>query len=156
MAIIYYSLLETQKHLEEKAAFDRFCALFPDLPKGKITQSESPDFVIKTGKKSVIGIELTRLFAEEPGIIAISHAKRHRLTVSAVQKVIEHKQEKIRLYQKRKPGQLWLVVILENAQGTAVWTIPRNVNKWPIHKGGFDKVFLLDLHGNRCFSLAEA
>lgn len=156
MAIIYYSLLETQKHLEEKAAFDRFCALFPDLPKGKITQSESPDFVIKTGKRSSAGIELTRLFAEEPGTTAIAPAKRHRLTMSVVQKVIEHKQEKIRLYQKRKPEQLWLVVILENVQGTAVWTIPKNVDKWPIHKAGFDKVFLLDQHGNRCFSLAEA
>lgn len=53
--------MENKQKDEEKCWLDLFIRAYPDFPKGKISQDESPDFIINRGKKRPIGIEITQL-----------------------------------------------------------------------------------------------
>lgn len=50
-----------QNKKEERLILKYFSSVYPDFPKGKITESESPDFIIAPGPKRKLGLELTRL-----------------------------------------------------------------------------------------------
>ena len=52
---------QNSKKREEKTLLTYFSQVYPDFPKGKIYNTESPDFVISLGRKRKLGIELTRL-----------------------------------------------------------------------------------------------
>ena len=46
---------------EEGIILRSFINHYPDFPKGKVIESESPDFIIQDGPKTKIGIELVQL-----------------------------------------------------------------------------------------------
>jgi hypothetical protein len=52
---------QNSKKKEEKTLLKYFSQAYPDFPKGKIYDTESPDFVISLSRKRKLGIELTRL-----------------------------------------------------------------------------------------------
>lgn len=62
--------MQVEKKIEEKQLLIHFKNCFDDFPEGKIIDTESPDFIIKTAKKEEIGIELTRLFLTDDGNLA--------------------------------------------------------------------------------------
>lgn len=47
--------------IEEKYYFELFTKCYKDFPTGKVVESESPDFIIKSSNKT-IGIELSKIF----------------------------------------------------------------------------------------------
>jgi len=51
-----------QKKQLERLLIDYFKESYPEFPKGKLTESESPDFVLNSNSRQSIGIELTRLY----------------------------------------------------------------------------------------------
>lgn len=53
----------TSKKAEEKQILRNFIHAFPDFPKGKLEEGESPDFILRPTIKDSIGIELTRLYS---------------------------------------------------------------------------------------------
>ena len=52
---------QNNKKKEEKTLLKYFSQAYPDFPRGKIYDTESPDFVISLSRKRKLGIELTRL-----------------------------------------------------------------------------------------------
>jgi hypothetical protein len=53
--------MDNIKQIQEYIIIDNFRKHYPQFPKGKLIKSESPDFILKTGAKHTIGIELTSL-----------------------------------------------------------------------------------------------
>lgn len=53
-----------QKKQLERLLIDLFKEGYPGLPKGRLTASESPDFILTASPRYSIGIELTRLYPE--------------------------------------------------------------------------------------------
>lgn len=65
--------------------FERFKSLLPDFPRGVVTPSEEPDFLV-TGHGSTVGIELTELHrGARAGTVPqqASEAMRHRVVARA-------------------------------------------------------------------------
>jgi len=50
-----------EKKREERKFLEYFSRLYDDFPKGKIAETESPDFIVSPGPKQRLGIEITRL-----------------------------------------------------------------------------------------------
>lgn len=53
-------MVQASKNTEEWFVMHAFKGMFSNLPKGKLNKSESPDFIIYSGRKKSIGIEITR------------------------------------------------------------------------------------------------
>lgn len=53
-----------QKKKLEWLLVDYFKEVYTDFPKGRLTENESPDFLLTVNNKFTIGIELTRLYPE--------------------------------------------------------------------------------------------
>jgi hypothetical protein len=53
--------MQSEKKQLEIALMHYFRDCYPDFPKGKMTPSESPDFIVTLKSRNALGIELTRL-----------------------------------------------------------------------------------------------
>ncbi len=51
----------SDKKTEERNILEYFSRLYDDFPRGKIAETESPDFIVSPGPKQRVGIEITRL-----------------------------------------------------------------------------------------------
>ena len=66
LCTMVYQLMTEKEHFEQHF-FDRFIKAYPDLSDGKITKSESPDFLIEYGGDTV-GVEISKIVNEKnPG-----------------------------------------------------------------------------------------
>lgn len=72
-----------QNKKEERIILDYFSASYQDFPAGKITESESPDFIISPAPKKKIGLELTRLTRSNP-----ENKKHNFAKIDSLEKVI--------------------------------------------------------------------
>lgn len=80
-----------QNKKEERIILKYFTFFYPDFPKGKITESESPDFFISPGPKRKIGLELTRLTRSD----SVNHKHKHNIVqVDSLEKNICEKARK--------------------------------------------------------------
>jgi hypothetical protein len=113
---------------------------FDDFPKGKVTKSESPDFILKVSSKKSIGIELTRLDNNSDSLI------------EKIEATLQNKSDKIRLYQQKKYNAIWLIIYTEFIEESKSYNIRNKLNNW-IFSTEFDKVFLFDLFENRIFQI---
>src|SRR5437867_4204710 len=83
------SLASSKKQIE-RLYLDRFRALWPAFPAGRVEETEEPDFLLHT-EKAIIGIELTELHQEAAqGIQArqAGEAMRHRAVAAAQERFI--------------------------------------------------------------------
>lgn len=74
----------TKKEVERRQ-LDRFIEALPTFPEGSIEESEEPDFIIRSSRRS-IGIELTSLYWETPQVGISQQAQeslRHRIIKTA-------------------------------------------------------------------------
>lgn len=127
---------------EEIFILDYFSKHFNDFPKGKVTKSESPDFIIQQTRKRTIGIELTRL---DP--VASSLKEKIEYT-------LKNKNEKIGIYQTKKFNDIWLIIYTDFIEDSKSYNIHNKIDSWKF-SSKFDKVFLFDLFEKKTFVLKK-
>jgi len=126
------------KH-QESIILESFRKHIPGFPKGKLLKSESPDFILKSGPKHAIGIELTRLENEKYIINPASFAS----FIEHIHSAISNKSEKLRNYRKNNLNAYWLIIHADSIEHK----IPEFENRLrdSIPAADFDRVFLFGL-----------
>ena len=126
------------KKQDETLIIHYFRERYPAFPKGKLIKSESPDFILKTGRHRTIGIELTQIIPPAGGF-----SSSVRL-YEEVEKIIRKKDKKLPLYRKNHFNEIWLLITCDDLN------LPGDIQLDEILSGpglnnGFEKVFLMDL-----------
>ena len=116
---------------EEKLVMSIFRKNYPFFPKGRLMPSESPDFILKTGRHKTIGFELTRIADPSADLI------------SEIRKALIKKVEKHVLYQKKVLNEIWLLLFTDDVQDSFSISDPIIIELK--ERNPFQKVFLLDL-----------
>ncbi len=127
---------------EERLVIGLFREKLSGFPKGKLVQSESPDFVLKVNPKFSIGIELTRL----PG----STKNLYEDIVSSIQK----KNQKRAGYSHMQIQEHWLIIYTDDLEIYHAGHLKNNLSKWSFQIE-FDKVYLFELFDGHVFSLTR-
>ncbi|OQX78947.1 MAG: hypothetical protein B6D61_04430 [Bacteroidetes bacterium 4484_249] len=133
-------MLSSKKDTEEKLIIDYFREIYTGFPKGRLIKSESPDFILKQGRKKTTGIELTRLDDE-----AVTLKER-------IENTLEKKDRKIASYQTRKFNTIWLIIHTDFIKDSKSYNHRNKLNKWEFYSK-FDKVFLFDLFNKTFFEI---
>jgi hypothetical protein len=140
----------------ERRYFDLWYALYNEAPKGKIQQTESPDFIIHLNRKTAVGIEITRLVNED--IFGLNDPesetvfKGNEFNMNYLQDLIAKKDEKYSLYQSKKFKALWLLIVLDEKSFGEKFHFPMSILNLNF-ESRFDKLFLLHPLKNRLFEL---
>ena len=138
-----------QRKHEERAFLDTLALLYPEFPDGRIIPSESPDFIIRSGKKHTTGIEVTLLTKKEynwlegKALHFLPSLSRDHLV-----EMIRYKEEKIGLYRSKKLNEIWLLIIAKGLSNPAHFNITNQLENWHIDSS-FDRVLLIELKRNR-------
>ncbi|MCB0807308.1 MAG: hypothetical protein KDC05_16035, partial [Bacteroidales bacterium] len=124
---------------EEKLVMAMFRKSYSEFPKGRLIPSESPDFILKTGRHQSIGIELTRI----SDLSAELHAE--------IRMAIIRKIEKHLLYQTKVFNEIWLLIYADDLQGliSKDGTIEVDIDE----RNPFQKTFILDLFSGRHYQV---
>ncbi len=132
----------SDKKAHEQQVLQIFRNLISDFPKGEVLQTESPDFLVCLNRKKVIGIELTELhgqtFYDNRG-----YYNSPELLYQNIEHTISAKEEKIYLYQKVKPVELWLLIHLRSFQDQLSFHYRNRLTNWDFNSS-FDRIFLLE------------
>jgi len=132
----------SDKKAHEHQILQIFRNLIADFPKGKVLPTESPDFLVRLNRKKVIGIELTELhgqtFYDNHG-----YYTNPELLYQNIEHTISAKEEKIYLYQKNKPVELWLLIHLRSFQNQLNFNYRNKLTNW-VFSSSFDRIFLLE------------
>ena len=112
---------------------------YAGFPKGKLLKSESPDFIIKHGRKKRIGIELTQL--------DFGHKDGQDNWSKQLTDLLSRKEDKLRIYKKKWLNEYWLLITIENID-----LIDTGLNNIYFNSK-FDKVFLFDLFSGKISEL---
>jgi hypothetical protein len=130
--------------------FREACDNFPD---GKIHASEAPDFIIKYGKKSAIGIELTSILEPVDNENGMGTAlETPELVPEVIEKCIRQKEEKLAGYLRKKLNGIWLIIEVRNLNQNTSFNISNKLELWEFNSA-FERVFLFETTGNRIFKL---
>ncbi|MBN2891089.1 MAG: hypothetical protein JXL97_04405 [Bacteroidales bacterium] len=132
--------------LEEKQFLALFRKSYEDFPKGKIYASESPDFIVKLGKKKSIGIEITRFI--------LSSKVVHQQFIDNLNEIIDKKNEKFLLYQKKVCNNYWLIIFVEDLRKFVNFSIQNIIEKLDFNSN-FDKIFLFDMQSSKTYFLKD-
>jgi len=124
----------------------QFKEAFSDFPKGKIIARESPDFIIKTGRKRTVGIELIQLFSAKVG-----NKKKHENLIESIEKALLKKEEKLRLYRKNILENYWLLITTDTLQ-EANFNVHNLLEKFNF-ESSFDSVFLFEASNEKIYFL---
>ncbi len=125
---------------EERLIMEYFRESFSDFPKGKLIQSESPDFILKPGPKKSIGIELTRL------------AENASSLKEKIEASLENKNNKIHLYQQKKFNAIWLIIHSDFIDESKSFNINNKLDNWKFNSK-FDRVFMFDLFEKKIYPI---
>lgn len=130
------------KKAHEQQVLQIFRNLIADFPKGKVLQTESPDFLVRLNRKKVIGIELTELHGQT-FYDNLGYYHNPELLYQNIEHTISAKEEKIYLYQKSKPVELWLLIHLRSFQNQLNFRYRNKLTNW-VFRSSFDRIFLLE------------
>jgi len=123
-----------KKHTES-IIINLFREHFPDFPKGSLKPSESPDFILGITPRHKIGIELTSLHP--------SFSDTELLSYENITACLEAKNEKLRLYQRKKLNEYWLIISVNDLHSWNRMNIHNKLIIW-VFKTGFNRVFLFN------------
>jgi len=125
----------SDKKQTESVIIKLFREHFPGFPKGLLKPSESPDFILTISPKYKIGIELTGLH--------LFFSDTELLSYKNIMACLGAKDEKLRLYQKKKLNEYWLIISVDDIYS---WKRVHIHNKLIIRvfKTGFNRVFLFN------------
>ncbi len=144
------------KRQQERKYFDQWHSLYIEAPKGKIQQTESPDFIIHLNRKSAVGIEITRLVDEDVFWINDPESevfvKSNGFNMNNLQRLIAKKDEKHSLYQSKKFRTLWLLIVLDDQSFGEKFHLPKSILNLDFETR-FDKLFLLHAAKNKLYEL---
>jgi len=137
---------------EERLIIEYFRKHYPAFPKGRLSKSESPDFILKLSPKKSIGIEITRLHdgslpKNNPGFPVAEFTK------SNIENTIRNKEGKLNLYQQKKIRLFWLIITTDYIRLPEGGNLPEPIDDWKFETV-FDKVFLFDLFEKKIFELS--
>jgi hypothetical protein len=149
--------MNDNKHGMERGIMEEFALYYPDFPKGKLVKSESPDFILKLGPRRAIGIELTTL--PLPGVSQKNDSgedpPERRVTLEEkVKDIIRMKENKLRLYRKKRSDLYWLVIAGNTHQYTGSSNPANKINTWNL-SSGFNRVFLYDTVSKKVYVLTR-
>jgi len=124
-----------------------------DFPDGRILKSESPDFIVRSGRKKAIGIELTSILEKvdnehATGIVL----ETPELVPEVIEKCIRQKEEKLAGYLRKKLNGIWLIIEVRNLNQNTSFNISNKLELWEFNSA-FERVFLFETTGNRIFNL---
>ena len=140
---------QKRKEKDEKLQMDRFRKLFSGFPQGKLIKSESPDFILKTGPKKSIGIEITSVVQENEipsGLIpdnqSLTKSFSPDLFRKSVEEIIQVKEVKRKIYQRKRLDQIWLVISVSTKVRETSYNLDNYIERWNFDSR-FNKVFLI-------------
>ncbi len=128
---------------EESIVFRSFKEHYPEFPRGKIIESESPDFIIQNGPKSKIGIELVQVLPPPEhhysmaGILKPKYAYEQLLMTTIL------KENKRKTYNNPLFQRIWLIIHFDYLDSES-FNLGNQLDKWHF-PNGFDRIFLYDL-----------
>ena len=141
MAVIKPKNTQDQiKKEKERLVVEQFRDTYTKFPKGKLVLSESPDFVIRTGPRYSIGIELVSL--------PYSGTSRSQ---EDIKHVLELKQEKLPLYRKKRLDIYWLLIYTDSPG--QISSPELNKIQDTRYQSEFHKVYLLLIPENKIIIL---
>jgi hypothetical protein len=123
------------KKQNESVIINLFREHFSGFPKGSLKPSESPDFILGITPRQKIGIELTSLHPYFSDIELLSYKN--------ITACLEAKNEKLRLYQKKKLNEYWLIISVNDLHSWNRINIHNKLIIW-VFKTGFNRVFLFN------------
>ena len=126
--------MNEKKHAES-IIINLFREHFPDFPKGSLKPSESPDFILGITPRNKIGIELTSIHPYSPDTELLSYEN--------ITACLEAKNEKLRLYKKKKLNEYWLIISVKDLDSWNKIHIHNKLIIW-VFKTGFNRVFLFN------------
>lgn len=152
------SFNQATQTLEELIIMEQFRNAFPGFPKGKLTKSESPDFILKPTAKTTFGIELTKLHGS-----AVKKEKTHYPSRIAgyhppefnrenIAHTIQAKNEKLPIYQQKKLNQIWLLITADLNQSPVSFNLNNKLENWTF-VSGFHRIFLFELKNRKVYEL---
>ncbi len=135
----------------ERGYLEQLSGVYDQVPKGRVISSESPDFILRTGRKRRMGLEFTRMTrhdeAPDPGGYFQPELSKEALT-----KVIRIKEQKLHLYRRKKLVQIWLVIVVDSFDIPDSFNIFNQITGWKIETD-FDAVLLLDRSKDRVYEV---
>jgi hypothetical protein len=135
-----------KKHTES-IIINLFREHFPDFPKGSLKPSESPDFILGISPRQKIGIELTSLHPYSTDTELLSYEN--------ITACLDAKNEKLRLYQRKKLNEYWLIISVDDPRSWNRINIHNKLIFW-VFKTGFNRVFLFNTINGKVFELNHA
>lgn len=144
--------------IEELSIMEQFRTAFDEFPKGKLTKSESPDFILKITPKNTIGIELTKLHGS-----TVRKEKTHYPTKingyrppefnrDNIDFTIQAKNEKLTIYQQKRLNQLWLLITADLDESPVSFNLNNKLDNWSF-RSGFQRVFIFELKNGKVYEL---
>ena len=140
----------SSKSIKERIVLDHFRSCYSEFPKGKISQTESPDFILKISPRISIGIELVSL----PSASYVIDRKSARPLITDVQTALHKKSEKLTLYRKKRANSYWLVLYADSIISKG--PDPEKILEKLTTGNGFDGIFLLGLFEGRVWQFPRA
>ncbi|MBN3035849.1 MAG: hypothetical protein JW861_09710 [Bacteroidales bacterium] len=124
--------MASSKDAEELEYVHLFRKIYSGFPRGRLLKSESPDFILQTGRRYAIGIEVTRMRYDEPDTYVWKQMDH----------ILDIKEEKLPLYRKKRLDNYWLLMV-------AVPELAPDLNpldQWGRHQvnTSFNRIFILD------------
>jgi hypothetical protein len=135
------------KKQTESVIINLFREHYAAFPKGSLKPSESPDFILSISPSQNIGIELTRLHPYYSGIELLSYEN--------ITACLEAKNDKLRLYRKKKLNEYWLVISVNDLRSWNRINVHNKLMVWNF-KTGFNRVFLFNTIDGKVLDLNNA
>lgn len=129
---------ETKNHIE-KVMLEAFREAYDDFPKGKLTQSESPDFILQLNPGRTIGIEISSLGNGLPATKVI----RPEDFIGLLNRIILVKENKLRVYKRRRLNFYWLVITFNSSQAMISNNLRERLADL-VPGSDYQKIFLFD------------
>ncbi len=140
------------KKFEERKYLDQLIRLYPGFPHGRILPSESPDFLIHTGRKRRTGIELTRLTLPRGSLYAGEDHFRPGFSLESVYELIRNKEAKISRYLRRGLVSVWLVILVDGFSVPQAFNIDNQLKRLN-PETRFNAVLILDLADQKVYEV---
>jgi hypothetical protein len=132
------------KKQTESIIINLFREHYTAFPKGSLKPSESPDFILAITPRQKIGIELTSLHPYSSDIELLSYEN--------ITACLEAKNDKLRLYRKKKLNEYWLVISVNDLPSWNRISVHNKLIVWNF-RTGFNRVFLFNTIDSKVLEL---
>ena len=127
---------------------------YKEFPKGRISESETPDFIIASGPKAKTGIELVQLLPPPEHHYAMAGILKPKYAYEQLLMTIILKENKRRSYSNPALMAIWLIIHFDYLDGADSFNLNNQIDKWHF-SNGFDRVFLYDLFTNNIYECCQ-